>query len=96
MVYIDKVHYETDYYGNEYIARVAWTRNSNSWATQACTKKEMISFINQKSSSLPVACIAIIQVHCITSNRFCQHQNILFRNFATKKAALLGGFLITV
>ena len=47
MVYIDKVHYETDYYGNEYIASVAWTRSSNSWATQTCSKKDMISFINQ-------------------------------------------------
>ena len=47
MVYIDRVRYKKDYYGNEYISDVSWTNSSNSWAIQTCTKNAMINFINQ-------------------------------------------------
>lgn len=47
MVYIDKVHYETDLFGYEYIANVTWTNTFDSWAENTCTKQQMIDFINQ-------------------------------------------------
>lgn len=46
MVYIDKVHYEQDRCGNEYIAKLKWTDNLYSFAINECTKCEMINFIN--------------------------------------------------
>lgn len=46
MVYIDAVHYELDSYGYEYIAKMKWTNNLYSQATDECTKSQMISFIN--------------------------------------------------
>jgi len=47
MVYIDAVHYEQDYYGNEYIAKMKWTNNLSQQATSECTKSAMIDFINK-------------------------------------------------
>ena len=48
MVYIDKVHFATDSYGNElYIANVKWTNNLNEDAVKECSKQQMIEFINQ-------------------------------------------------
>ena len=47
MVYIDKVHYEQDEYGNEYIANVKWTNNRYVSAANECTKQDMINFINK-------------------------------------------------
>lgn len=48
MVYIDKVHFATDSYGNElYIANVKWTNNLNENAVNECSKQTMINFINQ-------------------------------------------------
>jgi len=47
MVYIDKVHYEQDRYGNECIANVKWTNDLYSAATKECTKRDMINFINE-------------------------------------------------
>ena len=47
MVYIDAVHYESDSYGNEYIAKLKWTNNLSQQATSECTKKQMIDFINK-------------------------------------------------
>lgn len=47
MVYIDKVHYEQDRYGNEYIAKVKWTNDLYSAAVNECTEPEMINFINE-------------------------------------------------
>ncbi len=46
MVYIDKVHYETDSDGCEYIAKVTWTNSFAIWAENTCTKQQMINFIN--------------------------------------------------
>ena len=46
MVYIDAVHYEQDSYGYEYIAKMKWTNDLYSQATDECTKSQMISFIN--------------------------------------------------
>lgn len=45
MVYIDKIHYETDYYGYRYIANVTWTNTFSAWAEKTCTKQQMIDFI---------------------------------------------------
>ena len=47
MVYIDAVHYETDQYGNEYIAKVKWTDCLYVQATLECTKAQIIDFINK-------------------------------------------------
>ena len=47
MVYIDAVHYEQDEYGNEYIARMKWTNYLTTQATDECTKRQMIDFINK-------------------------------------------------
>ena len=48
MVYIDKVHYETDFYGNElYISEVMWTNSLYENAYQRCNKTTMIRFINE-------------------------------------------------
>ena len=48
MVYVDKVHYETDRYGNElYISRMKWTNTLSENAYKECTKAEMIDFINK-------------------------------------------------
>lgn len=48
MVYIDKVHFAKDSYGNElYIANVKWTSNLNENAVNECSKQQMIDFINQ-------------------------------------------------
>ena len=48
MVYIDKVHYATDSYGNElYIEKMKWTNDLNSDAVNECTKQQMIDFINK-------------------------------------------------
>ncbi len=50
MVYVDKVHYEKDSYGNElYISKMKWTNTLSESATNECTKAEMIAFINQNS-----------------------------------------------
>lgn len=50
MVYIDKVHYETDWNGNElYISELKWTNDLNENAFQNCTKDELIAFINNHS-----------------------------------------------
>lgn len=46
MVYIDAVHYEQDSFGYEYIAKMKWTNDLYSQATDECTKSQMISFIN--------------------------------------------------
>ena len=46
MVYIDAVHYEQDSYGYEYIAKMKWTNDLYSQATDEGTKSQMISFIN--------------------------------------------------
>ena len=46
MVYVDKVHYKTDTYGNElYISAVKWTNSLNEDAYKQCSKDEMINFI---------------------------------------------------
>ncbi len=48
MVYIDKVHYATDSYGNElYIEKMKWTNDLNTNAVNECTKQQMIDFINK-------------------------------------------------
>jgi hypothetical protein len=47
MVYIDAVHYERDYIGNRFIAKLRWTNNLNEQATKTCTKQEMIDFIKK-------------------------------------------------
>lgn len=48
MVYIDKVHYATDSYGNElYIEKMKWTNDLNTNAVNECTKQQMIDFINE-------------------------------------------------
>ena len=47
MVYIDKVHYEMDNQGFEFISTVKWTINFYENATQESTKKQMIDFINK-------------------------------------------------
>ena len=48
MVYVDKVHYEKDSYGNElYISKMKWTNNLSENASNECTKAEMIAFIKQ-------------------------------------------------
>ena len=48
MVYVDKVHYETDLYGNElYISKLKWTNTLSETACNECTKAEMIAFIKQ-------------------------------------------------
>ncbi len=46
MVYIDKIHYKTDVYGNElYISAVKWTNSLNEDAKNECSKNDMIQFI---------------------------------------------------
>ena len=47
MIYIDKVHYERDIYGYEYIARLKWTDNLYSNAINECSKQQMINYINE-------------------------------------------------
>lgn len=47
MVYIDAVHYEQDYYGNEYIAKLKWTNYLSDQAQNECSKSQMIAFINE-------------------------------------------------
>lgn len=47
MVYIDKVHYEQDRYGNEYISKLKWTNDLYSSAVSECSKRDMIDFINK-------------------------------------------------
>ena len=47
MVYIDKVHYETDQHGCQVIAKVKWTNDLYESATKECTKAQMIDFINK-------------------------------------------------
>lgn len=48
MVYIDKVHYAKDAYGNElYISEVKWTNSLTEDAYKSCDKSGMIHFINQ-------------------------------------------------
>ena len=48
MVYVDKVHYEKDSYGNElYISKMKWTNNLSENAVKECTKADMIAFIKQ-------------------------------------------------
>lgn len=51
MVYIDAVHYETDWLGNEYISKVKWTNSLYVPATSECTKAQMIEFINKNPNS---------------------------------------------
>ncbi len=46
MVYIDAVHYESNIYGFEHIAALAWTNSLNERAVKTCTKQELIKFIN--------------------------------------------------
>lgn len=47
MVYIDKVHYETDQHGCQVIAKMKWTNDLYESATEECTKAQMIDFINK-------------------------------------------------
>ena len=47
MVYIDAVHYEQDSYGYEYIAKMKWTNTLSLPATEECTKRQMIDFVNK-------------------------------------------------
>ena len=47
MVYIDAVHYESDSYGNERIAKLKWTNNLSQEATSECTKKQMIGIVKK-------------------------------------------------
>ena len=47
MVYIDAVHYEQDIHGCEYIAKLKWTNDLYSNATNECSKRDMINFINE-------------------------------------------------
>lgn len=51
MVYVDKIHYKKDEHGCKVIAKMKWTNNKNAWATNECTKDEMIKFINQNPNS---------------------------------------------
>lgn len=47
MFYIDKVHYEKDYYGNKlYISRVKGTTSLYETATKEYSKQSVIDFIN--------------------------------------------------
>ena len=47
MVYVDKVHYTKDSYGNElYISEVMWTDSLYENAWKRCGKADMIRFIN--------------------------------------------------
>ena len=47
MVYVDKVHYTKDSYGNElYISEVMWTDSLYENAWKRCSKADMIRFIN--------------------------------------------------
>lgn len=47
MVYVDKVHYTKDSYGNElYISEIMWTNTLTENADNRCTKADMIKFIN--------------------------------------------------
>lgn len=47
MVYVDKVHYAKDSYGNElYISEVMWTDSLYENAWKRCSKADMIRFIN--------------------------------------------------
>ena len=47
MVYVDKVHYTKDSYGNElYISEVMWTNSLHENAWKRCSKADMIHFIN--------------------------------------------------
>lgn len=47
MVYVDKVHYAKDSYGNElYISEVMWTNSLYENAWRKCSKADMIRFIN--------------------------------------------------
>lgn len=47
MVYIDAVHYDRDYHGCDVITKLRWTNSLSSKATNECTKREMIDFINK-------------------------------------------------
>lgn len=47
MVYIDAVHYETDSHGCEVISKLKWTNTLTEQASNTCTKRQMIDFINQ-------------------------------------------------
>jgi hypothetical protein len=47
MVYIDKVHYSTDSLGYEVISNVKWTKTLTEDATNECSKRQMIDFINK-------------------------------------------------
>ena len=47
MVYIEKVHYEQDRYGYEYISKLKWTNTLYSDEVNECTKRDMINFINE-------------------------------------------------
>lgn len=47
MVYVDKVRYAKDLYGNEsYISEIMWTNTLTENADNRCTKAGMIKFIN--------------------------------------------------
>ena len=47
MVYVDKVHYTKDSYGNElYISEMKWTNSLSENAYNECSKADMIKFIN--------------------------------------------------
>lgn len=47
MVYVDKVHYAKDSYGNElYISEMKWTNTLAENADNQCAKVDMIKFIN--------------------------------------------------
>ena len=47
MVYVDKVRYAKDSYGNEsYISEIKWTNTLTENADKRCTKADMIKFIN--------------------------------------------------
>ena len=47
MVYIEKVHYEVDQHGCEVVSKLKWTNNLRENATNECSKKQMIDFINK-------------------------------------------------
>ena len=46
LLYIDKVHYEADYFGNEYIEELMATFSLNSNGNIRYKKSELISLIN--------------------------------------------------
>lgn len=53
MVYVDKVRYVKDSYGNElYISEIKWTNTLTENADKRRTKADMIKFINDNPGSV--------------------------------------------